>query len=287
MCPQTTPGRDKDFLTKMSLYDFERIVDESTSLGAQIINLEGSGEPTLNSDLPRYISIVKKYNAKAYIFSNGARMRGSFMRACVDSGLDYFRFSIIGYTKELYKHWMGVDNFDLVLANLHEMLSYAKETTVASYHLVIEDEDKDVQSYRNIIPPNVKMEIWKMHNWSGVYTKALSRTGDIKTCGRPFFNDIVVRAGGINGKKLAVHPCCQVLGNDKVAVLGHLSENTIKEVLAGPLYNELRYKHTIRDFPDYCKSCDFLIEDKSVLVYTNAGRQLNNLTGLSENMQRS
>ena len=48
MCPQSNPGRGKSFTRKMSLIEFERILDSIIpKYGNPIINLEGSGEPTM------------------------------------------------------------------------------------------------------------------------------------------------------------------------------------------------------------------------------------------------
>jgi len=108
MCPQDvrTGGRHKDFLKKMSLQEFEDNVADCAQHGLRLVNLDGSGEATLNRNLPKYIEIVKKYGAKAFIFSNGYRMEGKFMRDCVDAGLDFYRFSWIGYDVEAYDKWM-------------------------------------------------------------------------------------------------------------------------------------------------------------------------------------
>lgn len=286
MCPQSNPGRHKDFLKKMSLSQFEDTVAQCAEHGLKVVNLEGSGEPTLNRDLAKYVEIVKKYNAKAFIFSNGRLMKGSFMREVVDAGLDYFRFSIIGYDVSTYHKWMNSLAFNQVIQNLHEMNDYAKssgsECVVATYHLILDQTNVfyEVQKYRELVDPiGVKTEIWKMHNWSGVYTPEYGRDGKIKTCGRPFSPDIVVRAGGLNGETGAVHPCCQVLGQDEKAVLGHTSVNTIEEIWNGPLYEDLRERHRTGNYPDYCKSCDFLIDDTEVLVYTNHDRDLYKMHG--------
>ena len=101
MCPQTTPdgktgARGKNWLRKMSLDEFEDAVAQCAEAGLNVVNLEGSGEPTLNSNLPEYIAIVKKYGAKAFMFSNGLKMSGQFMQDVIDAGADFFRFSIIG-----------------------------------------------------------------------------------------------------------------------------------------------------------------------------------------------
>ncbi len=83
---------------------------------------------------------------------------------------------------------------------------------------------------------------------------------------------------------LAVHPCCQVLGRDEEAVLGHCSENTIEEVIRGPEYSALRQAHRTGDYPDYCKNCDFLLDDPEVLVYTNNDRDLHKMIGTEFNL---
>ena len=62
MCPQDarTGGRHRDFLRKMTLLEFEHNVQECAKHGLRVVNLDGSGEATLNRNLPEYIKIVKK-----------------------------------------------------------------------------------------------------------------------------------------------------------------------------------------------------------------------------------
>lgn len=291
MCPQTTAdgkhgARGKDWLKKMSLSEFERIVAECSEHGLRVVNLEGSGEPTLNIDLDLYVKIVKKYGAKAFIFSNGMRMRDDYMKKVVDAGVDFFRFSIIGYCKNTYAKWMNSSYFDIVVKNLHEMQKYVEKSNsscvVATYHLILDNTiiEYEKKQYLKIVESaNVKTEIWKMHNWAGTYNPEYSRSGEVRTCGRPFSPDIVIRAGGLDGKNSAVHPCCQVLGKDSEAVLGHLSENTIQEIWFGEEYEKLRQQHKTGNYPNYCKGCDFLISDPNVLVYTNHDRDLYKMHG--------
>ena len=291
MCPQSNPGRHKGFLKKMPLSQFEEIVAECAEAGVNVVNLEGSGEPTLNRDLPKYIEIVKKYNAKAFIFSNGMRAKDQFMKDIVDAGVDFFRFSIIGYDESTYLKWMDSKHFNWVIRNLHEMQEYVIQSgssaSIATYHLILDNDniDYEVEQYKKIVTAaNVKTEIWKMHNWSGVYEPEYGRTGKKKTCGRPFSPDIVVRAGGLDGETGAVHPCCQVLGRDEEAVLGHFSQNTLKEIWYGEKYEKLREQHRTSDYPDFCKGCDFLIDDPEVLVYTNHDRDLYKMHGSNFNL---
>jgi MoaA/NifB/PqqE/SkfB family radical SAM enzyme len=296
MCPQTnsngtTGARGKNWLKKMSLDEFEDAVAQCAEAGLRVVNLEGSGEPTLNSDLPRYIEIVKKYNAKSFMFSNGMRMRGDFMQDVVDAGCDFFRFSIIGYDVDTYKKWMNSPFFHVVVNNLHEMQQYVTSSgskcTVATYHLITDNSRVDYErdKYLELVnSANVKTEIWKMHNWSGVYDPSYKRSGSKKTCGRPFSPDVVIRAGGLDEGKGAIHPCCQVLGRDDEAVLGHLSENTLKEIWHGEAYENLRQQHRTEQWPDFCKDCDFLIDDPNVLVYSNHDTKLYQMHGTEFNL---
>ena len=116
MCPQSNPGRGKNFTRKMKLSEFERILDMIIpKYGYPQINLEGSGEPTMAKDLPKYIMAVKKRGLKCFMYCNGARLNGKFMKDVIDAGIDFIRISVIGYNKDLYKRWMNIDNFELIL----------------------------------------------------------------------------------------------------------------------------------------------------------------------------
>lgn len=295
MCPQTN-GRGKNWLKKISLVDFERIVAEAAEYGLNVVNLEGSGEPTLNTNLPDYIRIVRKYDAKPFIYTNGYNLRGDFMKKCVDAGLALARFSIIGYNREKYKEWMARDAFDLLLKNATEMQRYVEgteaETIVASYHLILDNDnvDYEVEQYRkNFIElASTYAEIWKMHNWSGVYDSDYKRKGQKRTCGRPFSPDLTVRAGSSTGGKLSIAPCCQTLGRDNEADLGSIDNQSIENVWNGERYRWLRRMHTEKRFDEvpFCKDCDFLYEDNEVLVWKNNDLvHLNKMKGTNFNLK--
>lgn len=284
MCPQTT-GRDTSFLKKMPLDVFESILDQLP--GKPIINLEGSGEPTLAKDLPLYVEACTRRGLKSYMYCNGSRLSGSYMNDVVDAGISLVRFSCIGYNKEKYNEWMKVDNFDLIKENIRSLKDYAKKTNsnciVASYHLILDNNfiDFEVQQYRNNFIDELKTVgyIWKMHNWSGNYSPTYIRNSKHrKTCGRPFAPEITIRAGGIGDRYGAVTPCCQTLGppNEQESVLGHADSNSLNEIWFGEKYSNLRQLHRENKFDSisYCKNCDFLYEDPEVLVWSNDSNAL-------------
>jgi wyosine [tRNA(Phe)-imidazoG37] synthetase (radical SAM superfamily) len=283
MCPQSNPGRGKNFTRKMPLDKFKKILDDLIpKYGYPQINLEGSGEPTMAKDLPEYVKAVKEKNLKCFMYCNGARLKGQFMKDVIDAGIDFIRVSVIGYNKEKYKQWMDVDNFDLILSNLKEMQDYIKlskkKCSVSTYHLITDNTqlDHEVSEYKkNVINKvNSLAYIWKMHNWSGNYNNENPRKKtDRRSCGRPFAPEITIRAGGKEGRTGALVPCCQTLGppNEEKSILGHMDTQSLEEIYNDIPYKKLIQAHETKNFDeiDYCKNCDFLYDDPEVMVWTN------------------
>ena len=105
MCPQDmrTGGRHKDFLKKMSIEEFEENVKDCAKHGLRVVNLEGSGEPTLIRRLPEYIEIVKKVQKHLCSLMDSVCMDNLWQ--IVDAGLDFY-ISFIGYDPAKYDEWM-------------------------------------------------------------------------------------------------------------------------------------------------------------------------------------
>ena len=297
MCPQSNPGRGKNFTRKMPLKQFEEILDKIVpKYGKPVINLEGSGEPTMAKDLSKYVEAVKSRQLKCYMYCNGARLNGTFMNEVIDAGIDFIRFSMIGYNREKYKEWMDIDNFELILKNIEEITNYIKKTgsncQISTYHLITDNSQLkfEVDEYKkNIVSKtNTLAYIWKMHNWSGNYeNKNERKKTERKSCGRPAAPELTVRAGGSEGRTASVVPCCQTLGppNEEKSILGHLDNNSFEEVYFGKKYEELREVHRNGNFDtvDYCKNCDFLYQDPEILIWSNdKTAKINHMLGTDE-----
>ena len=54
---------------------------------------------------------------------------------------------------------------------------------------------------------------------------------------------------------------------------------TVQEIMAGELYEQLREQHRTGNYPNFCKDCDFLVDDPETLVYTNSGRTKMHMNG--------
>ena len=300
MCPQSPEmgGRERAFKKNLPLATFKNILDElAEEHDVEEIYLEGSGEPTMNKKLLDYIAYGAEKGFKMSFITNGTGFTGQQMRDIIDAGMHYARVSVIGSTPELYAEWMPnangskEDTLEDIINNCNETLEYIKQTgsnaSLGSYHLITNDllQALQVQQYQNNFinrVPGIRANIWRMHNWAGQYDNNGWREGHQKrSCGRPFSPDIVIRAGGNDGKHGAVVPCCMVLGRDSEAVMGHLSENTIEEIYDGETYNHLRKMHEEHRFDeiDYCKNCDMLYDAPEALVWSTGDSDYNSLTG--------
>tara|TARA_Y100000816_G_scaffold292586_1_gene288839 strand:+ start:1447 stop:2448 length:1002 start_codon:yes stop_codon:yes gene_type:complete len=282
MCPQST-GRGKDFTRKVPLKLFNEVLNKFVpKYGRPVIGLSGSGEATMAKDLPDYIKAVKAKGCKAYINTNGIRVKGQFMKDIIDAGIDLIRFSVIGFNREKYNKWMNVDNFDEIKLNIKETIRYVKESSskcnVSTYHLILDNNEIEYETemYKKLNNElGCKAYVWKMHNFSGNYKNDINprKATNKKTCGRPFAEELTIRAGGYPGRLAAVTACCQTLGppNEVKSVMGHLDEQTFEEIYYGEKYNALRKAHENKEFDkiDYCKDCDYLYEEPESLVWTN------------------
>jgi hypothetical protein len=176
---------------------------------------------------------------------------------------------------------MSKDAFDLVRNNVKEFKrineEFGRKTEITLYHLItdINNIEQEIELYKKnwVEYCGIDAEIWTMHNWGGLY-EDIPYSRPVKTkrsCGRPNAPYLTVRAGGLEGHNAAVVPCCFVLGQDSKAVLGHLDNQSIKEIIEGDAYSDLRKKHAEKDFDkiDYCKNCDQLYDSPESLVWTN------------------
>lgn len=280
MCPQAE-GRERDFLKKLPFDIFAKTIEEAKRYSLEAVSLQGSGEPTLHPEMPRYVRFVKEQGLKCISLTNGYALTPKLSRALIEAGLDALRVSAVGYNRETYHQWMSRDAFEQVREQVREFVRIRNElggkTEFTLYHLITDSSRvaQEVEQYRRnwIEHCGCPGEIWLMHNWGGSYTGTpYGRPHTTKrSCGRPRAPYLTVRAGGRDGHRAAVVPCCFVLGRDSEATLGHLDTQTIAEVVAGAPYEELRHNHDIGNFDaiPYCKDCDQLYDLPESLVWTN------------------
>ena len=293
MCPQST-GRGSSWTRKMPLDHFTHLLDQLD--GNPLIQLEGSGEAFLAKDLHLYVQECTNRGFKTFVKTNGTFTVESIEKV-IEAGLNYIRFSIIGYDRESYNNHMSVDNYYNVVENIEickqTIKKFNSNCEVSLYHLLTHDiqQDDEIQKYKLLSQKfGITSYVWKMHNWSGninIQDRKLYKKR--KSCGRPFAPEITIRAGGEPGRIGAVTPCTQTLGppNELESVLGYSDEQTLYDIFNGEKYHYLKECHENNDFDklSYCKNCDFLYDDPEVLIWTNDAKiKVGNIQGTNINL---
>src|SRR5947208_1437652 len=122
-CPRTLLSREDD--RDLSFDQFRYIVDQFPILDRVV--LHGLGEPLLNKDLPRMIRYLKERGTYVLFNSNGILLNARRGQALIDAGLDEYRLSMDGSTREMYARVRGVDAFDKIWRNVQSFIVMQKE----------------------------------------------------------------------------------------------------------------------------------------------------------------
>lgn len=121
-CPRTLLSREDD--RDLSFDNFRYIVDQFPVL--ERVVLHGLGEPLLNKDLPRMIQYLKARGTYVLFNSNGILLNEKRGQALIDAGLDEYRLSMDGATRETYARVRGVDAFDKIWRNMRAFIALQK-----------------------------------------------------------------------------------------------------------------------------------------------------------------
>lgn len=97
----------------------ERILKEAYDLGTREVGFYMTGEPLLDKNLERYISVSKNLGYEyVYVTTNGALLTEERAESIVSAGIDSIKFSINASNPKDYLLIHGKDDFDTVIENL-------------------------------------------------------------------------------------------------------------------------------------------------------------------------
>ena len=122
-CPRTLLSREDD--RDLTFEKFRYIVDQFPVL--ERVVLHGLGEPLLNKELPQMVRYLKERGAYVLFNSNGIALTPKKGQALIDAGLDEYRLSMDGATRETYAHVRGVDAFEKIWRNVRAFITLQKE----------------------------------------------------------------------------------------------------------------------------------------------------------------
>ncbi len=121
-CPRTLLSREED--RDLTYDEFRSIVDQFPVLDRVV--LHGLGEPLLNKDLPKMIRYLKERGTYVLFNSNGILLNEKRGQALINAGLDEYRLSMDGATREMYARVRGVDAFDKIWRNVRAFIAMQK-----------------------------------------------------------------------------------------------------------------------------------------------------------------
>lgn len=121
-CPRTLLSREDD--RDLSYDNFLSIVNQFPVLDRVV--LHGLGEPLLNKDLPRMVRYLKDRGTYVLFNSNGILLNEKRGQALIDAGLDEYRLSMDGASRETYAKVRGVDAFDKIWRNMRAFRALQK-----------------------------------------------------------------------------------------------------------------------------------------------------------------
>src|SRR5437899_2751958 len=113
-CPRTLLSREED--RDLPFDEFRKIVDQFPVLDRVV--LHGLGEPLLNKDLPKMVRYLKDRGTYVLFNSNGIALTEKKGGELIDAGLDEYRLSMDGSSRETYAHVRGVDAFEKIWRNV-------------------------------------------------------------------------------------------------------------------------------------------------------------------------
>ena len=122
-CPRTLLSREED--RDLTFDEFRLIVDQFPILDRVV--LHGLGEPLLNKELPLMIRYLKARGTHVLFNSNGILLNARRGQALIDAGLDEYRLSMDGATREMYARVRGVDAFDKIWRNVEAFTTMQRQ----------------------------------------------------------------------------------------------------------------------------------------------------------------
>lgn len=132
-----------------------RVMPEIRDLGAQLIVIQGAGEPLIHPEITQIVSEVKKSGLRVIMITNGLLLDREKINALADAGLDMLRMTLwAGSSQEYALQYPGSDpkNLDRFLDILKLLRQMKKERKgvfphVCLYHPINRNNFKTIEHF--------------------------------------------------------------------------------------------------------------------------------------------
>ncbi|ACL22180.1 Radical SAM domain protein [Desulfitobacterium hafniense DCB-2] len=244
-----TYGMDRGF---MSLETMELIVEQSKAFAPyKLLSFMGHGEPLLNRDLPKMISLAARAGIaqRIEIITNASMLTHEYADELIDSGLTNLRVSLQGLDMESYRKICGVAlDFDRFMERLVYFYTHKKKdmglfVKIMDVSLPIGGAKEFYKLFNNICDrmyvENVQpvYHAVDVHSSNGSDLTRYDRYGNAHpprtVCPLAFFSLAVWPNGD-------VQPCDAIY---KPCVLGNVHNTNLREMWDSELLKQFRIRH--------------------------------------------
>ena len=223
---------------RQDLASFERFLTRNP--GLEFILLFQWGEPLLVKELPQMIAAATRRGIKTMITTNGTLLDDAWCHRLLDAGLTRLTMSVDG-DPETHRRIRGIE-----LEPLRRNLRHLRG---------LRDERGSEMGIDVSMVVNTRTEqAWRaMHrDWADIADRVQAIPQFMvkersNPCREPNRGGLVVLADG------SVTVCCADPEGD--AVVGHVDDAPLQEILNNPRMREFRRAHFRRRFPDICVDC--------------------------------
>jgi len=257
----------------MDAYHYRFLIDQAVELGAQLITLDGFGEPLVDPNLTSKIRYASNRGLKTYFSTNARSLTESTAIAILEAGLSRIRFSLFpgsaGRVDKIFR-FAGINRMQF--AGRCEMNLN-----------VVDSDPKHIAAIRRIWEPVVDhLEIWRPHNWTDGKSFRKLTIWRKKTCGRPDSGPIQIAADGTVGV------CC--FDFNYTLKVGDSRVSRLEDIIKGEAFKRIRRAHHTGSHRGLiCETCDQLnIENDSPLLYStrDPDRSIGKTSTLKFDMRR-
>jgi radical SAM protein with 4Fe4S-binding SPASM domain len=236
ICPVNRGMRRRK--ARLDLATFERFL--AANPGLEFVLLFQWGEPLLVADLPAMIGAATRRGVRTMITTNGTLLDAEWCRRLLDAGLSRLTLSVDG-DPETHRRIRGVE-LEPLRRNLLRLRRMRDERGSAL--------GLDVSMVVNRMTEAKWREVRR--TWHGIADRIQAIPQFMvkerrHPCREPGRGSLVVLADG------SVTVCCADPEGD--AVVGHIDEAPLQEILNSSRMRAFRRAHFRRRFPDICRDC--------------------------------
>lgn len=249
---------------------FQKIIDQSYSIGIRHVDMGGYGDPYMDPCLEWKLKYIKTNYSDMTIYLSNV---GFLMDERYDDLLRYIdvlKISNYSCKQDTFEAMHGVD-YKVTFRNIQRVLGLEFRPYINVLMVVNEINNSEIESWKEWWRNKVEeIMIWKPHNYKG-YNACGTRTQitAIHSCGRPQNGSLFVHADG------SVSPCCFDI--NKEIIIGNLFDEDLLTVLKGEkraYYISIHSENDILKINSTpCKGCDQLSDRSDALIFASNKRR--------------